>query len=345
MKAPHLALRGPKPAGEASSPAPKTARDRLGNAGPSGFAETLSRELRKPGQSLRDGEAAKVVANPGTAVQEAPADRGRAAPRSPPLRTSQSKATRQQSGTGPGKDTGRPDRKATKPAPLATAGGEPTIPPVALAATRAATPLVKELRTPARGNRSSAEERTEARVAGACPESLPATPATIPVAPSLRPATSAAPSRTAPAPAAQGSPDLPAEGAVLRHAAHLRVESPGLGDVALHLRVRDGVAHVRFDGENAAGLREHAPELARALAREGLSLGRIDPPAPPSRAADAAAGGAGHPAGGWTGRDLGGQGSGHREQPREEADAPAPGPRRTERRAASKAPGRVHVQA
>lgn len=67
-----------------------------------------------------------------------------------------------------------------------------------------------------------------------------------------------------------------ADGAVLRNAAHLRVETPGLGALELHLRVRDGVAHVRLDGEAARAVEARAAELSRALASEGLKLGQLD---------------------------------------------------------------------
>lgn len=71
-----------------------------------------------------------------------------------------------------------------------------------------------------------------------------------------------------------------ADGAVLRNAAHLRVAAPGVGELELHLRIRDGVAHVRVDGDAARVVESHAAELSRALAGEGLKLGQLDAKAP-----------------------------------------------------------------
>ncbi len=65
-------------------------------------------------------------------------------------------------------------------------------------------------------------------------------------------------------------------GTILPHTAHLRLESETLGDLALHLRVRDGVAHVRMEGEQAAQLAGRGQELQRALAAEGLKLGQLE---------------------------------------------------------------------
>jgi hypothetical protein len=65
-------------------------------------------------------------------------------------------------------------------------------------------------------------------------------------------------------------------GTLLAHAAHLRLESETLGDLALHLRVRDGVAHVRVEGDQAAQLAGRGHELQRALAAEGLKLGHLE---------------------------------------------------------------------
>ncbi|HET7754653.1 MAG TPA: hypothetical protein VFK85_12155 [Anaeromyxobacteraceae bacterium] len=83
-----------------------------------------------------------------------------------------------------------------------------------------------------------------------------------------------------------------ADGAVLRNAAHLRVAAPGVGELELHLRIRDGVAHVRVDGDAARVVESHAAELSRALAGEGLRLGQLDAKAPtlPSSSAGSAHG-------------------------------------------------------
>lgn len=62
---------------------------------------------------------------------------------------------------------------------------------------------------------------------------------------------------------------------VLPHAAHVTYEIKGEGDLALHLRVREGVADVRVDG-TAAQLLNRVTELEAALAQEGLRLGQFD---------------------------------------------------------------------
>jgi hypothetical protein len=120
---------------------------------------------------------------------------------------------------------------------------------------------------------------------------LPA-PAQLLPAPAHPPRAAASP---APSPAAtlpRASPARPAaeggdvEGAVLRNAAHLRIDSgqPGVGEIELHLRVREGVAHLRVDGEGGHLVAARAPELAAALAGAGLSLGKLE--TPPSAAPD-----------------------------------------------------------
>jgi hypothetical protein len=65
-------------------------------------------------------------------------------------------------------------------------------------------------------------------------------------------------------------------GAVLRNAAHLRVETAELGALSLHLRVHDGALHLRVDGEAARTVEARAGELSRALAGEGLRLAPIE---------------------------------------------------------------------
>jgi hypothetical protein len=74
-------------------------------------------------------------------------------------------------------------------------------------------------------------------------------------------------------------------GAILPGAAHLRLQSDTLGELALHLRVRDGVAHLRVEGEQAPQLLQHGQELQRALAAEGLKLGQLEAERPQAQAA------------------------------------------------------------
>jgi hypothetical protein len=62
---------------------------------------------------------------------------------------------------------------------------------------------------------------------------------------------------------------------ILPHAAHMSIESPE-GNLALHVRVRDGAAEIRIAGNMAPLFEARAPEIQSALAGEGLSLGRFD---------------------------------------------------------------------
>jgi hypothetical protein len=60
--------------------------------------------------------------------------------------------------------------------------------------------------------------------------------------------------------------------AVLPHAAHMSITST-TGDLALHVRVRDGSADVNVSGSMAPLFDSKAPEVRTVLAGEGLSLG------------------------------------------------------------------------
>jgi hypothetical protein len=62
---------------------------------------------------------------------------------------------------------------------------------------------------------------------------------------------------------------------VLPHAAHMAIESPD-GDLALHLRIREGSAEISVAGSMAHLFDTRAPEARAALAGEGLALGRFD---------------------------------------------------------------------
>ncbi|MBK9518755.1 MAG: hypothetical protein IPO09_15685 [Anaeromyxobacter sp.] len=137
------------------------------------------------------------------------------------------------------------------------------------------------------------------------PKTSRATAEPQPQGPLSGPAAAAAPEPTQPRPAAAAprpAPFLPQDplpcdvgGAILPGGAHLRLASDTLGDLSLHLRVRDGVAHVRVEGEQAATVVGRGQELQRALAAEGLRLGQLEverpqPQAAPPEAARAAAG-------------------------------------------------------
>jgi hypothetical protein len=76
---------------------------------------------------------------------------------------------------------------------------------------------------------------------------------------------------------AQAQEDPTLRAVVLPQTAHVRCEVDGAGELALHLRVRDGVADVRLDGQ-AAQLLNRVSDLEAALASEGLRLGSFDLP-------------------------------------------------------------------
>jgi hypothetical protein len=141
------------------------------------------------------------------------------------------------------------------------------------------------------------------------------------------------------------------DGAILRSAAHFRIEGTpgGPGDIELHLRLRGDVAHVRIDGSIGRAAAANAPELASALATAGLTLGKLDTPQV------AASSGSSFNASGD--RPFTGQGSGHfnpqsqgQPEPHDRgaaAQAPPPAPR-----ASGGQPGRqpprgsnIHVEA
>jgi hypothetical protein len=106
------------------------------------------------------------------------------------------------------------------------------------------------------------------------------------------------------------APLPPAPSALMAHAAEdpslratvmperavLSIDTGGAGELALHLRVKDGVADVRVSGAAAHSVEMRPAELRAALASEGLTLGSFQSgqPAPehnrgPERADDDAA--------------------------------------------------------
>jgi hypothetical protein len=74
---------------------------------------------------------------------------------------------------------------------------------------------------------------------------------------------------------AQAIDDPSLTAAVLPKAAHLTCSIDGAGDLSLHVRVLEGVAHVRADGA-AAHLLNRLTQLEAALAPCGLRLGQLD---------------------------------------------------------------------
>jgi hypothetical protein len=212
----------------------------------------------------------------------------------------------------------------------------------------------EEPRRPAQeAHRTVAGRREPALPAPAPPAQAHASPPPPPAAPPARPGAPAAPASAASlrAAAPTGLDGGGVEGAVLQHAAHLRIEpnQQGVGEIELHLRVRGGVAHLRVDGEGSQVGAARAPELATALASAGLSLGQIDAPAgrPPVPAAPAPGGAESHARGdGRTaGFDAPAQGQSEprdRGEPGTPAHPNSPSARRGRSPSGS---GRVHVEA
>lgn len=180
----------------------------------------------------------------------------------------------------------RPD---ATPAP---GDGQPNRLPIAAVDGAAPDPLATDaLGAPERGARDPARARESAKRApgardadadgrsavAAAPDPLPP----FATAPLLGdPRTEAARPRTTVAPPIPVLPIEPGEaivsGAVLPSVAHLHLSSETLGEVALHLRILDGAAHVRVEGGPRGAVEPRAPELARALAAEGLHLARLE---------------------------------------------------------------------
>jgi hypothetical protein len=109
---------------------------------------------------------------------------------------------------------------------------------------------------------------------------------------------------------------------VMPHTAHMTIESAD-GDLALHLRVRQGSAEITMGGSMAPLFESRAPEARAALASEGISLGRFD---------------------------MGQQGNGQHGQPAPETAeraSEAPAPYRSQPGTAPPTPGdgRIHVTA
>jgi len=64
--------------------------------------------------------------------------------------------------------------------------------------------------------------------------------------------------------------------AAIGNNAHLRLETAHAGSLSMHLRVRDGVADLEIEGAGARSLDFRPQEIRRALAGEGLTLGRFE---------------------------------------------------------------------
>jgi hypothetical protein len=74
----------------------------------------------------------------------------------------------------------------------------------------------------------------------------------------------------------QAAADPSLHAAAIGNNAHLRLETADAGSLSLHLRVRDGVADLEVEGAGARSLDLRPQEIRRALAGEGLTLGRFE---------------------------------------------------------------------
>ncbi len=145
----------------------------------------------------------------------------------------------------------------------------------------------KQLATPSQGKpnpaSASASERgkTREREVSRAPESAPAAARLDPPHPPASQQDAPATARPAAArPASPLPPPPPGQdvhGALLRNAAHLKVDGGALGPIELHLRLREGALHLRVDGDAARVVEARAGELSRTLAGDGLRLA-IEPP-------------------------------------------------------------------
>jgi hypothetical protein len=75
---------------------------------------------------------------------------------------------------------------------------------------------------------------------------------------------------------AQVSEDLSVRATILSERAVLSIDTGTARELALHLRVKDGVTDVRLSGAGAETLDVRQQDLRAALASEGLTLGSFD---------------------------------------------------------------------
>jgi hypothetical protein len=110
----------------------------------------------------------------------------------------------------------------------------------------------------------------------------------------------------------------------MKSAAHLQISSETLGDVSLHLRIQDGAAHIRVEGASRSSVEARAPELARALAAEGIGVTRIE--VAPRSTAESSLGSQNPDAGGGAlpQNRSGGDGSSQEENPAPSRTDPGP---------------------
>jgi hypothetical protein len=85
---------------------------------------------------------------------------------------------------------------------------------------------------------------------------------------------------------AYAADDLSLRATVMPERAVLSVDTGAGGELALHLRIKDGVTDVHVSGEAAASLDVRVQDLRAALASEGLTLGSFESGQSPPRQAD-----------------------------------------------------------
>ena len=248
-------------------------------------AGALAAELQpEPGEAPQGSDGASAEPDHGEgrkakrrrAVADGSAPSGHAEHRGLPADAAAAAATHA-AVTAPG-----PVRAAT--ARIAAANALPATPaPGTARAAASAASAPKPEATGQRRDREKAREQEPARAVEATPLAARSEAPGAPAAADLRAASRSASAHSTP----HAAPPLPAPpagqdvgGAVLRNAAHLRVETGDMGALSLHLRVREGALHLRVDGGAAGVVEARASELSRALASEGLRLAPIERASP-----------------------------------------------------------------
>jgi hypothetical protein len=169
---------------------------------------------------------------------------------------------------------------------------------------------------------------TKLEAAFALPQEPAHAPATTTVTPPVAPAARPPPVET---PTWQG--------AVMPHAANLRIDVTNVGDLALHLRMADGAANLRVEGSAAPVFAARESDLRLELARNGVTLNQLEvAPTPVTAARDS---------GSATSNDAFGSGHTPQDNQRESADREGghgPVPAKPKGSSTPRHAGRVNVQ-
>jgi flagellar hook-length control protein FliK len=139
----------------------------------------------------------------------------------------------------------------------------------------------KSVEQPAAAAKKVAAFVFKAPVAAEAPQSEKPLPTATSTAPSTIATSSAKPAAEPSRPSAvpfahEAENDSSLHVSLLPQAAHLRMEVEGAGDLSLHLRMRDGFAHVTVSGAAAPLVEMRSADLRSALAGQGLSLGQLE---------------------------------------------------------------------